>query len=406
MKAPSISRRTLSTFSAAVVGGAIAGGLSGQDVGTNTSATASAETTAAGANIVCYGDSLTAGGYPDKLQRLYPDRKVLKYAIGGERSTDILVRILGAELVYPTGSETWIPGQVYALRANRPEPSRLTLAKYADNWPHYFQSIEHVTNLQFMARGRVIAETSSRERAVVTTRYTQEACRFFAPGHGFVNGTRLHFTPPGRVPSAISPYRFYYVTDTSNDSFAVSETMGGNAANLGGDAGPGLTAYGDFKASYTCDGTCRPSEVTLRTRTEHDNWIAVLWMGNNNYSDPDRVKADISAAVEHLRERNRPFLVLTLLNGDFPERWKGGPHYQYFIEMSNWITRTFPHDSFDMRSFLISQYDPTNALDIVDHAHDCIPASLRVDPIHLNARGSQLVAQKVKELLDQDSGHP
>ena len=390
---------TFGTLTAALVGSAIAEGSGGQ--AGNEPATLSPEiAAAAGANIVCYGDSLTDGGYPDELQKLYPDRKVIKCAIGGEGSSDILVRLVGAKLVYPRGSETWTTGQVYTLRANLPEPGRLTLTNYANDWPHYFQSIERVTNLQFVARGRVIAGTSVQEKAVVTTQYAQDTCRFFAPGHGLVNGTRLHFAPTKSVPPAISPYRFYYVRNASNDSFAVAETARGDAKNLGGEAGPGLTAYGDFKATYTCDGTCSPPEVTLRTCTEHDNWPAVLWMGNNNFEAPDRVKADISAAVQHLRERNRPFLVFTLLNGNYPERWKGGTGYKCFTETGDWITSTFPHNSFDVRSFLISQYNPTNAADMVDHEHDCLPASLRVDNIHLNTRANQLVARKVKELLD------
>jgi hypothetical protein len=93
--------------------------------------------------------------------------------------------------------------------------------------------------------------------------------------------------------------------------------------------------------------------------------------------------------------------VLTPLNGDWPDRWKGGKYYRLFTETGDWITRTFPHNSFDVRSFLISQYNPTNAPDVADHEHDCLPASLRVDNIHLTTRASQLVAQKVKELLDQ-----
>jgi hypothetical protein len=314
---------TFGTLTAALVGSAIAEGSSGQ-AGNAPTTLAPEIAAAAGANIVCYGDSLTDGGYPDELQKLYPDRKVLKCAIGGEGSSDILVRLVGAKLVYPTGSETWTTGHVYTLRANLPEPPRLTMTNYANSWPHYFQSIERVTNLQFVARGRVIAGTSVQEKAVITTQYARDTCRFFAPGHNLVNGTRLHFAPTNSVPPAISPYRFYYVRNASNDSFAVAETARGDAKDLGGEAGPGLTAYGDFKATYTCDGTCAPPEVTLRTYTEHDNWTAVLWMGNNNFFDPERVKADISAAVQHLRERNRERILLSLRSSPLlPHPWQG-----------------------------------------------------------------------------------
>jgi hypothetical protein len=395
-----MSRRTRVALTAALIEIVIVGRSGGQ-TGSASAAPPPDTAAAASANIVCYGDSLTDSDYPNELQRLYRNRKVLKYAIGGEGSTDILVRLIGAKLVYPTGSEKWTRGQTYTLRANLPEPGRLTLTKYADAWPHYFQSIERVTDLQFMARGHIIATTAVQEQAAVTTRYAQDASRFFAPGHGLVNGTRLHFAPADRVPPAISPYRFYYVQNASHDDFAVSETARGSSRNLGGDAGQGLTAYGDFKASYRCDGACSPSEVTLRTRTEHDNWAAVLWMGNNNYSEPERVKADISTAVRHLQEQKRPFLVLTLLNGNYPQRCKGAPHYRYFIETNAWITSTFPNNSFDVRSFLIRQYDPTNAQDVIDHEHDVLPSSLRVDNIHLNARAQRLVAEKVKTLLDQ-----
>ena len=47
------------------------------------------------------------------------------------------------------------------------------------------------------------------------------------------------------------------------------------------------------------------------------------------------------------------------------------------MELNSALAATYPNNYFDIRSYLVSQYDPTNPLDVLDHENDVWPASLR-----------------------------
>jgi hypothetical protein len=370
--------------------------------------TAQAHTTVAGRpayplpDIICFGDSLTDGGYVEALRTLVgPRRTVLKCGIGGETSPEILARIVGAVQIYPVGNETWTRGQTVTLRANLPEPFRLTQTNHVANWKRYFETIDRVTRLQFVAGDRVLAETDAQQAVAVATAYALDPKRLNAPAHGLANGTRLRFGPPEAVPPSLSPWRFYYVVQADGDGFAVAESASGEARDLGGEAAAGLTAQGDFVAHVVYDGSYSPAEVSIRTRTEHERWTTVTWMGNNNYTQTDRIQSDVVQATRQQTPCHRRTLHLGIVNGDWPERWNTGANYACFTNYNAWLTSTWPDASLDIRSFLISRYDPTAEQDVLDLERDVIPRSLRVDGIHLNAKGNQLVATQVKQWLDR-----
>jgi hypothetical protein len=61
----------------------------------------------------------------------------------------------------------------------------------------------------------------------------------------------------------------------------------------------------------------------------------------------------------------------------------------------------------DIRSYLVSLYDPANPQDIQDHASDIPPSSLRahwnggIDLVHLSPQANAKVAQRVAEFINQ-----
>lgn len=140
--------------------------------------------------------------------------------------------------------------------------------------------------------------------------------------------------------------------------------------------------------------------------TVHRKDAAVLWIGRNNFGDPERVKADIARAVASLENPDHHFVVLSIVNGDTPSEWLGGPDYATIAQLNADLAAAYPGRFLDVRSLLVSHYDPTSAQDVIDHQHDVPPASLRAntgsleyDFLHPNPSGTELIATRVAEFF-------
>jgi hypothetical protein len=128
--------------------------------------------------------------------------------------------------------------------------------------------------------------------------------------------------------------------------------------------------------------------------------VTIFWMGTNNPTQPSQIKADIAASVAALGPGNDRFIVLAVLNKDRPEELRGGDVYNMIVQLNRDLAATYPGNYLDIRAYLVAQFNPALAQDVVDAQNDVIPSSLRFDEIHLNNDGSVLVARKVKEFLD------
>jgi hypothetical protein len=143
------------------------------------------------------------------------------------------------------------------------------------------------------------------------------------------------------------------------------------------------------------------TEISTRQRTGgRETWVTIFWMGTNNPTQPSQIKADIAASVAALGPGNDRFIVLAVLNKDRPEELRGGDVYNMIVQLNRDLAATYPGNYLDIRAYLVAQFNPALAQDVVDAQNDVIPSSLRFDEIHLNNDGSVLVARKVKEFLD------
>lgn len=133
--------------------------------------------------------------------------------------------------------------------------------------------------------------------------------------------------------------------------------------------------------------------------TSRRDWINILWYGANNPTDPAQIKADLAASIASLGPGGR-FLVLSVVNEDLPESILGGPVYASIMQVNAELATLYPSNYFDMRSFLVAQYDPNNPQDVIDHQNDVVPSSLRLDEIHFANTGSLLAAGKIKALIE------
>jgi hypothetical protein len=138
--------------------------------------------------------------------------------------------------------------------------------------------------------------------------------------------------------------------------------------------------------------------------TTHRHDVTVLWMGRNNLTDPARIKSDVAAAVKSLGS-NR-FVILTILNGDFAGTEAiGSSGYDAIMDLNRSFAFRYPGNVLDIRSYLVSLYDPTNPQDVLDHARDIPPSSLRahwsggIDLLHLSPEANGKVAQRVAEFI-------
>lgn len=117
----------------------------------------------------------------------------------------------------------------------------------------------------------------------------------------------------------------------------------------------------------------------------------IVWAGNNNYFEPDAVIADVQALAEWW---GGPALVLGLVNGDFDGRRRGQKGYEQILYTNRRLAESFGPAFLNIRDILAEACE-------TDPAADVLPAGLRVDEIHLNKRGDQVVAGAVYATLRQ-----
>ena len=142
--------------------------------------------------------------------------------------------------------------------------------------------------------------------------------------------------------------------------------------------------------------------------TMHRDWISVFWFGHNNLKDPAtidlqrdpaQVKADIARAVATLAPGNTHFLVLSVVNQDKPGERRGEPVYDAILKLNAELAATYPNNYFDIRSWMVNQYDPSRPEDVASFQADLPARSLRWDEVHLTLDGYIAVARKVQELI-------
>ena len=124
----------------------------------------------------------------------------------------------------------------------------------------------------------------------------------------------------------------------------------------------------------------------------------IIWAGKNNFRDTTQVKNDIALMVSKLTHKD--YLILSIINGEYTLEQKGNSDYVIINKLNAYLSATYGSHYIDVRSYLVSHYDPTKPADVTDFNNDIPPASLRSDSLHLNAAGYTLVAKKVYESIN------
>lgn len=163
----------------------------------------------------------------------------------------------------------------------------------------------------------------------------------------------------------------------------------------------------DGVSTYTFLRTTNGDSVIVYPQTpfivdtfRRNECINIFWYGRNDYSNPTQVMNSIRSSVAFLKNGNKRFVVMSILNGSYAGRESvGGRGYKIISDINALLKAEYPENYLDIRSYLVSQYDSSMQQDLIDHENDLVPSSLRKDPLHLNTRGSKLVAAAVKKFI-------
>lgn len=129
--------------------------------------------------------------------------------------------------------------------------------------------------------------------------------------------------------------------------------------------------------------------------TDHRDWVTILWMGHNNVTQPEQIKADIAASVAHLASGNNRFIVLAVLNEGNGLEDRGSPNYNIIMKLNSDLAATYPQNFLDIRSFMVSQFDPNSPQQVDEFQRDLPSSSLRFDAIHLTGSGDEVVGRRI-----------
>jgi len=192
-----------------------------------------------------------------------------------------------------------------------------------------------------------------------------------------------------------------HVADTRPDASSASIAAWGDSLT----AGAGVWPYPDQlsallgRAVYNGgSGGNTSTQIAARmiADTKHDGWIAIIWAGRNNYWNREIVERDIASMVAI-----RPdYLVIGVINGDGGiAEYAGSVGYDQIVTLNRELAMIYGDRYLDIRTELVSRWDPSLPGDVIDHDRDIPPRSLRVDEIHLNSAGYGHVAARVGESL-------
>lgn len=209
------------------------------------------------------------------------------------------------------------------------------------------------------------------------------------------------------IPAAVQPVNIVASTQTpitNQGGGPIKGTLNGIegtiAATFSGTAR--LTFTFTRSSPGTEDTYIDPATPFIKKADGHEYDIDIIWLGRNNTSSPDLTKIcldAIAACVKHLKAKNKRFVVMSILNGEYPNEYSGGTVYQRIIDTNNAIKEAYPENYLEVRGPLVRSYNPELEQDVLDFSHDIVPASLRNDSIHLNDAGYTILEELVYNFI-------
>lgn len=406
--------------------------------------------------IVAWGDSLTAGSgassplsnYPAVAAQLFqPARVIVNKGIGGQSSSQIAARQGGLPILctldgdtipaaykwtwdWSTGLDGWYPrvqggdqdatlsveNGALVIDAN-PGPQSAGAAQVslglADGLP-----VGYVWTARFNFAGTIgfLNVGLMQDNGVWNGNATPDIAR-----QGIFNGPDREASTTLAYPGAnvlalfsgnqsgsaiiseleLTAVAGVAVLEKSVNVLQASGQFGGSISGTLADVHGTITSDGDGNWSFNRDDFGPPVHCPPGTPFVPDDAgdfrdsTAWLWVGRNNFSSPDTVKADIAAMIAHLGHGR--YLVGGVINSG--TEIAGSLNHTKIVSLNAELAATHGPRFVDLRQALISAGDPV--LDADDIANDVVPGSLRADNIHLNDHGYGVIAQALFEARDK-----
>jgi hypothetical protein len=164
-----------------------------------------------------------------------------------------------------------------------------------------------------------------------------------------------------------------------------------------------LFLYEAFNHTRNVVGAGVGGETSTQIKTrfladpETHGWTNVVWSGRINFGDPSTVLADIAEMVSNLTTNPKRFLVVSIFNGS--TEGVGTANYNAIMALNAMLEAAYPDNYVDLRSYVVSQFDPGDPTDVLNHADDIPPSTLREDTLHLNDAGRAVAMDFLKGVL-------
>jgi len=176
-------------------------------------------------------------------------------------------------------------------------------------------------------------------------------------------------------------------------------------------AGSGGTNYPSILAALTARTVYNggiPSQTSVQiadrgsdpTNSTYDGWTTIFWLGYNDFGLPGGWQPNtVITNIERILAARAPsnYIVLSVVNASGDAF--GTDHYRLITNINAGLAQKYGSNYFDIRAFLVSQYDSDNPQDVSDHDNDIPPSSLRVDGLHWNPAGQMVIASKLASLI-------
>lgn len=116
--------------------------------------------------------------------------------------------------------------------------------------------------------------------------------------------------------------------------------------------------------------------------TPYQTFLPVFWEGRNNLIattkgpwGPAQIESDLAAQIATL-PKGLNYLVLGILNMNYPLERKNGANYPILVSFNNALAATYGTRYLDVRTLLVNSYNPSSPVDVTDFQNDMIPTSL------------------------------
>lgn len=171
--------------------------------------------------------------------------------------------------------------------------------------------------------------------------------------------------------------------------YSVWAEMWGDSLTFGGQDGTTTNPPSVLQGSFTPLKVVQNGGVSGETSSQiltrfnaqtpsPKGYATIIWAGRNNVASSAQVQSDIAAMVAALTTPR--YLVLSIINQEIEP--SGDAVYNQIAALNSALSATYGSRYLDVRATLVAAFSAGNAVDVLDHAADIPPFTLRAKTTH------------------------